>query len=95
MRRRDFIKVIAGSATSLSFAAHAQQQTQMRRVGVLESAGIETDQQAGVAVFKEALRQLGWIGDTVEHNGHRACCLQQRLQPELSGCQNNIRLKRD
>ena len=61
MRRRDFIKVIAGSATSLSFAAHAQQQTQMRRVGVLESAGIETDQQAGVAVFKEALRQLGWI----------------------------------
>jgi putative ABC transport system substrate-binding protein len=33
----------------------------MRRVGVLESAGIETDQQAGVAVFKEVLRQLGWI----------------------------------
>jgi len=28
---------------------------------VLESAGIETDQQAGVAVFKEVLRQLGWI----------------------------------
>jgi putative ABC transport system substrate-binding protein len=27
----------------------------------LESAGIETDQQAGVAVFKEVLRQLGWI----------------------------------
>ena len=28
---------------------------------MLESAGIETDQQAGVAVFKEVLRQLGWI----------------------------------
>ena len=52
MRRRDFIIVIAGSATFLSFAAHAQQQVQMRRIGVLESAGIETDQQAGVAVFK-------------------------------------------
>ena len=61
MRRRDFIIVIAGSATFLSFAAHAQQQVQMRRIGVLESAGIETDQQAGVAVFKEVLHQLGWI----------------------------------
>jgi putative ABC transport system substrate-binding protein len=59
MRRRDFI--IAGSATFLSSAAHAQQQAQMRRIGVLVSAGIETDQQAGVAVFKEVLRQLGWI----------------------------------
>jgi putative ABC transport system substrate-binding protein len=29
-------------------------------IGVLESAGIETDQQAGVAVFKEVLHQLGW-----------------------------------
>jgi len=61
MRRRDFIIVIAGSATFLSLAAHAQQQMQMRRIGVLESAGIETDQQAGVAVFKEVLHQLGWI----------------------------------
>jgi putative ABC transport system substrate-binding protein len=33
----------------------------MRRIGVLESAGIETDQQASVAVFREALHQLGWI----------------------------------
>jgi putative ABC transport system substrate-binding protein len=33
----------------------------MKRVGVLESGGIETDQQAGVAVFREILRQLGWI----------------------------------
>jgi putative tryptophan/tyrosine transport system substrate-binding protein len=59
MRRRDFI--VAGSATFLSFAAHAQQKMQMRRIGVLESAGIETDQQAGVAIFKELLHQLGWI----------------------------------
>jgi putative ABC transport system substrate-binding protein len=32
----------------------------MPLIGVLESAGIETDQQAGVAVFKEILHQLGW-----------------------------------
>jgi putative tryptophan/tyrosine transport system substrate-binding protein len=61
MRRRDFIIVIAGSATLWSFAAHAQQPAQMRRVGALMSAAIETDQQAGFAVFKEVLHQLGWI----------------------------------
>jgi putative ABC transport system substrate-binding protein len=33
----------------------------MRRVGVLMSAAIETDQQAGLGVFKEVLHQLGWI----------------------------------
>jgi len=38
----------------------AQQTDQLRRIGVLESAGIETDQQAGVALFKEVLHQLGW-----------------------------------
>jgi putative tryptophan/tyrosine transport system substrate-binding protein len=34
---------------------------QMRRIGVLMSAASETDQQAGVAVFKETLHQLDWI----------------------------------
>jgi len=61
MKRRDFISLIGGAAAAWPLAAHAQQPAQMRRVGVLESAGIETDQQAGVAVFKEVLRQLGWI----------------------------------
>jgi len=60
VRRREFITLL-GSAAAWPLAAHAQQPVQMRRVGVLESAGIETDQQAGVAVFKEVLRQLGWI----------------------------------
>jgi putative ABC transport system substrate-binding protein len=46
--------------TFWSFAAHAQQQAQLPRIGVLESAGIETDQQASVAVFREILHQLGW-----------------------------------
>ena len=61
MRRRGFMTVLGGAAVAWPLAAHAQQPAQMRRVGVLESAGIETDQQAGVAVFKEVLHQLGWV----------------------------------
>jgi putative ABC transport system substrate-binding protein len=61
MRRREFIALAGSAAVAWPLAAHGQQPAQMRRVGVLESAGIETDQQAGVAVFKEVLRQLGWI----------------------------------
>ena len=61
MRRREFIALAGSAAVAWPLAAHGQQPAQMRQVGALESAGIETDQQAGVAVFKEVLRQLGWI----------------------------------
>ncbi len=61
MKRREFMRVLGGAAVPWPLAARAQQQAQMRRVGVLESAGIETDQQAGVAVFREVLHQLGWV----------------------------------
>jgi putative tryptophan/tyrosine transport system substrate-binding protein len=61
MRRREFIALAGSTAIAWPLAAHAQQPAQMRRVGVLESAGIETDQQAGVALFREVLHQLGWI----------------------------------
>ena len=60
MRRRDFIKVITGSAAAWPLPARAQQAAQ-RRIGVLMSTTAETDQQAGVALFKEILHQLGWI----------------------------------
>jgi putative tryptophan/tyrosine transport system substrate-binding protein len=42
-------------------SSRAQQVDRMRCIGVLMSAAKETDQQAGVAVFKEILHQLGWI----------------------------------
>ena len=60
MRRREVITLLSGAA-AWPLAVRAQQSERVWRVGVLESAGIETDQQAGVAVFKEVLRQLGWI----------------------------------
>ena len=60
MRRREFIALIGG-VTAWPLIARAQQREQMRRIGVLMGAASETDQQAGVAVFKETLHQLDWI----------------------------------
>jgi putative tryptophan/tyrosine transport system substrate-binding protein len=61
MRRREFIALIGGVAVARPLAARAQQREQMRRIGVLMSAASETDQQAGLAVFKEISHQLDWI----------------------------------
>ena len=61
MRRRDFIKVIGGSAIACPLAANAQQPDQARRLGVLMGYA-ETDQegQAFVAAFRNELQNLGW-----------------------------------
>ena len=61
MRRRQFISLLGSAAAAWPLAARAQQSERMRRIGVLMSAASGTDQEAGVAVFKEVLHQLGWI----------------------------------
>src|ERR1700737_126902 len=61
MRRRDFIKVIAGAAAASPLAAHAQQPERMRRIDVLMAyAESDPDGQAFVAAFREGLQKLGW-----------------------------------
>ncbi|MGA9081639.1 MAG: ABC transporter substrate-binding protein [Pseudolabrys sp.] len=62
MRRRDFIRVIGGSAVAWPLAARAQQPGQMRRVSVLLGL-VEKDPEANARLkaFRLGLRDLGWI----------------------------------
>jgi putative ABC transport system substrate-binding protein len=60
MRRRDFIKVIAGSAAAWPLAAHAQTDG-MRRIGVLMGyAATDPAAQAQIAALRQGLQKLGW-----------------------------------
>ena len=69
MRRRDFIKGIAGSTIAWPLAAAAQQREQKRRVAVL-MGGLtqgEADGQAEVDAFEEGLKEIGWkLGGNIE-----------------------------
>src|SRR5262245_16917395 len=60
VKRREFIALLGGAAT-WPLAARAQQSERMRRIGVLMNVAEESDQQANLAVFVQALQQLGWI----------------------------------
>jgi ABC-type uncharacterized transport system substrate-binding protein len=62
MRRRDFIKVVAGAATATwPFAVDAQQAERIRRIGIL-MAYPEGDPEgkASVDAFRRELDKLGW-----------------------------------
>src|SRR5262245_64529952 len=61
MRRRDFIKAIAGTATVWPLVGRAQQRERMRRIGVLMNlAADDTEGQARLSAFVQALSDLGW-----------------------------------
>ena len=61
MRRRDFFKVIAGSAVGWPHAARAQRPDAMRKIGMIMGFP-ESDPQARprVNAFLAALQELGW-----------------------------------
>jgi putative ABC transport system substrate-binding protein len=68
MRRRDFIKVIGCGAAVWPLAVHAQQEPQMRRIGVLVAyADGDPEMRARLSAFRHGLEQLGWFEG---HNIH-------------------------
>ena len=62
IRRREFITLLSGAAVMLPLAARAQPGEQVRRIGVL-SVAAEDDRptQAGLAILRAGLAQLGWV----------------------------------
>jgi putative ABC transport system substrate-binding protein len=62
MRRRDFIKVVAGSAMTWPLTADAQQGEHTRRLGVLMDIGADDPEApALVGAFSQGLAESGWI----------------------------------
>jgi putative ABC transport system substrate-binding protein len=75
MRRREFIKVIAGSAAAWPLAARAQQGGRVRRVVFLHAlAENDPEVKARIAAFRQGLETLGWVENRniqVEHRFSR------------------------
>ena len=67
MRRREFIKIAAGSAVTWPLVAHAQQPDRVRKIGVLMPLLADDEEaQVRIATFQQELQQLGWtIGRNV------------------------------
>ena len=62
MRRRDFITLLgSGAAAAWPFAARAQQDGRMRRIGILFGlVADDPESTARLAAFLQALQELGW-----------------------------------
>ena len=66
MRRRGFIALLV-SAVAWSFAARAQQQTRISRIGVLWHGGNEQEEAMNLSALRKGLNELGYVdGKNIE-----------------------------
>ena len=72
MRRRDFIKCIAGSAVAWPVVTHAQQPDQIRRIGVIMSySDNDPEGRPRLAALVQGLQELGWTDGRNIHIDYR------------------------
>jgi putative tryptophan/tyrosine transport system substrate-binding protein len=65
MRRREFIQLVSGAATTWPLSARAQQASRLPTIGLLAASTPDMEGQ-WIVVFAQRLRELGWIeGRTV------------------------------
>ena len=62
MRRREFIKLMAGSGLAGPIPSYAQQGERVRRIGVLFGQAADDQGQARIVALTQALKNLGWAG---------------------------------
>src|SRR5262245_54816826 len=61
MGRREFLALLGGAAAAWPLAARAQQPERMRRIGIIPpGTENDTEAQARLAAFRQAMEQLGW-----------------------------------
>src|SRR3954451_19897322 len=61
MRRRDFIRLIAGATAASPYQAGAQPRDQTRKIGVLMGlAADDPEARDRIGAFEQALQELGW-----------------------------------
>jgi len=92
MRRRDFIKVIVGSAAAWPLAARAQQAAKVWRIGFLAGAPREANSR-NYASLVEGMRELGYVENKDFVIEWRSANGQYERFPELA--RELIRLKVD
>jgi putative tryptophan/tyrosine transport system substrate-binding protein len=79
MKRRDFIKVIAGSAAAWPFTARAQER--IRLVGLLNIlAEDDAESRLRIAAFKKSLQELGWTDGSIRFEARWAGGDVERLR---------------
>ena len=99
MRRRDFISLLGGAATTWPLASHAQQPERVRRVGVLVGlAENDPEMKERIAGLRQGLEKLGWAEGSnlrIDYRfapaGAQARLLARELialQPDLILCQD-------